>query len=369
MIQFSIARNDLLKPLQLVAGVVEKKQTMPVLANVLLVLEGDRLSLTGTDKEIEIVAHIKLSEPAQNGEVTVPARKFLDIVRSLPESAQIKLTAAEDKVELKTSRSRFSLSTLPASDYPSVGQVQGRCEFNMEVPALKRLLDRTAFAMAHQDVRYYLNGMLWELDAAHFRTVATDGHRLAMATFSMEAGVDHRTQVILPRKAVQELSRLLSDEKEGSVSVVIGDKQAVIATQSIAFTSNLIEGKFPDYINVIPKGVKHQVTGNRAALKEAFSRAAILSNDKYRGVRLQFNDNVLIVTANNPEQDEAEEQAEVNYSGEALDVGFNVNYLVDVINVLQGEEVQLSFVNADSSVLVDEITGSEVAYVIMPMRL
>ncbi len=367
--KFSVTREALLKPLQLVAGVVERRQTLPVLSNVLINLKGDTLSLTGTDLEVELVGQLKLASSGQDGDITVPARKLLDICRSLPDAANINFSVENQKVTLKSGKSRFTLSTLPASDFPSVESSPGALELSLEQLQLKRLIDRTAFSMAQQDVRYYLNGMLFELKPDHVRAVATDGHRLAMCTCLVTTPAQNTPHhAILPRKGVMELLRLLGDGAD-QVRLVFGSNHIRAFLPDFTFTSKLVDGKFPDYDRVLPKGGDKVVVGNRAELKQAFNRTAILSNEKYRGVRLILSDNTLTMVANNPEQEEAEEQVAVSYSGPALEIGFNISYLAEVMGILSEDSAKLTFLDANSSVLLEEAEQGDSLYVVMPMRL
>jgi DNA polymerase-3 subunit beta len=366
--KFTISRDALLKPLNLVAGVVERRQTLPILANVLLVLEGDHLSLTGTDLEVELVGRVQLAGAGDSGEVTVPARKLVDICKSLPEGADIDFTVQDNKVTVKSGRSRFTLSTLPAREFPNVEDSMGTHQFTVKQGQLKRLIDRTGFAMAQQDVRYYLNGMLWEIRDKHLRVVATDGHRLAMCTLSGKIDASDDTQVILPRKGVLELARLLLED-DADIAIVIGSNHIRATTQHFTFTSKLVDGKFPDYQRVLPRSPDKIVLGSRTDLRQAFTRTAILSNEKYRGVRLKLTSNTLDIVANNPEQEEAEEAVAVDYQGDSLEVGFNVSYLLDVLGVLSGEQVKLSLSDPNSSALLEESDADDSLYVVMPMRL
>lgn len=366
--KFSVSREAIIKPLQLVAGVVERRQTLPVLANVLVVLEGNQLSLTGTDLEVEIVGRVTLLEDFGSGEVTVPAKKFVDIVRSLPDGSNVTFSLDDQKVTIKSGRSRFTLSTLPASEFPSVEQGDQDLSLSCEQKEVKRLIDRTSFSMAQQDVRYYLNGMLWEVRPDALRVVATDGHRLAMCTRSVTTSAVDVRQAILPRKGVIELSRLLSDTDD-TVDLTFGSTHIRASTTEYTFTSKLVDGKFPDYERVLPKGGDKIVLGDRDELKRAFARTAILSNEKYRGVRLLLESGSLTIVANNPEQEEAEDQVGVEYSGDSLEVGFNVSYLQDVTNVLSTEKIKLILSDSNSSVLLQEPEGSDSSYVVMPMRL
>ncbi len=370
--KFTISRDSLLKPLNLVAGVVEKRQTLPVLANVQLVLDGNgQLSLTGTDLEVELVGRVTLAEGAESeaGEITVPAKKLVDICKALPDGSELNFLLDDQKLVIKSGRSRFQLSTLSASDFPAVEQGAGGQRFSLKQGDLKHLIERTSFAMAQQDVRYYLNGMLFELSAGCLRVVATDGHRLAMATFnSDEIAVEGQSQVILPRKGVVELARLLMKEDEVA-EVVVGSNHIQVVTTDFTFTSKLIDGKFPDYDRVLPRNSTKVVLGSRSGLREAFARTAILSNEKYRGIRMVLSSGNLQIVANNPEQEEAEETVAVDYEGDSLEIGFNVSYLLDVLTAIDGETVQFSLSDANSSALIQESEKGDCQYVVMPMRL
>lgn len=366
--RFVIAREALLKPLNLVAGVVERRHTLPVLANVLLQLEDGQLSLTGTDLEVELVGRVAVDEADADGEVTVPARKFLDICKSLPEHSSLEIISEQQRVVLKSGRSRFTLSTLPASEFPNIEDKLTGQAFELLQGDLKRLLDHTMFAMAQQDVRYYLNGMLWEMQGDDFKVVATDGHRLAMATLEGAAPTGEDRQVILPRKGVIELGRLLQ-EKDQNIHILVGNAHLRATTRDFTFSSKLVDGKFPDYQRVLPRNTDKQLQGDREDLRAALARAAILSNEKYHGVRLQMADNELKIVANNPEQEEAEETVSVDYDFPSLEIGFNVSYLLDVMGVIPGETVRVSLSDANSSALIEDSASSESLYVVMPMRL
>jgi DNA polymerase-3 subunit beta len=311
---------------------------------------------------------VALEDAAEPGEITVPARKLMDICKSLPSDALIDIRVDEQKLLVKAGRSRFTLSTLPANDFPTVEEGPGSLTFNLVQSKLRRLIERTSFAMAQQDVRYYLNGMLIEVQTGILRAVATDGHRLAMC--SMEADIEHegKHQVIVPRKGILELARLLT-EQDGEVSIVLGQHHIRATTGEFTFTSKLVDGKFPDYERVLPRGGDKLVVADRQGLREAFSRTAILSNEKYRGIRLQLAAGLLKIQANNPEQEEAEEEIAVDYNGSALEIGFNVSYLLDVLGVMTTEQVRLILSDSNSSALVQEADNDDSAYVVMPMRL
>lgn len=365
--KFSIDRDSLLSALQLVTGVVERRQTLPVLSNVLVVAEAGRLEFTGTDLEVEIQAKaggVHVDEP---GSSTLPARKWLDICRSLPDGSDVQVSQDGEQAVLLSGRSRFTLATLPASEFPNVEGSQNLVSFSIEEGKLKSMIEKVAFSMAHQDVRYYLNGMLIERSAEHLRMVATDGHRLAMVTEPGGEGGE-TIQSILPRKGVMELARLLHDTDE-TVEVSIGTNHFRLQSDSMVFTSKLVDGKFPDYQRVIPRQGDKVILGSRDTLKGAFARASILSNEKYRGVRLQLEQGLLRITANNPEQEQAEEEVALDYDGGDLEIGFNVSYLIDAINVLGGQDVKISLSDSNSSALVEDPADETAQYVVMPMRL
>jgi DNA polymerase III subunit beta len=367
--KFTTNRETLLRPLQLVTGVVERRQTLPVLANLLVVAEDGRLSLTGTDLEVELVAVEAAGVSiTADGRSTIPARKLTDIWRSLPEGADVTVETDGDRAIVRSGRSRFTLATLPAADFPKVESGPGDLELELPQREFRRLLDQVSFSMAQQDVRFFLNGMLLEVTRDHTRTVATDGHRLALCTLPGGAGEGERFQVIVPRKGVLELGRLLSDGDE-SVSVHIGTNHLRVTLGTYALTTKLVDGKFPDYEKVIPRRAGHTVSGDRDALKQAFNRASILSNEKYRGVRLILDRDQLTIQANNPEQEEAEEVVAVDYAGDRMEIGFNVSYLQDVLNVLHTDQVHLSVADANSSALIEGAGNDGAVYVVMPMRL
>jgi DNA polymerase-3 subunit beta len=361
-------RENLLKPLQAVQGVVERRQTLPILANFLLTIKDGRLSITGTDMELELVASTELPD-AEAGEVTVPARKLVDICRSLPADAEIHLEVDGERAQVRSGRSRFTLATLPAVDYPSSDSLTGELRVTVKEGQLRRLLELTHFAMAHQDVRYYLNGLLLDIGEGLLRAVATDGHRLAIAEIPVETG-DTARQVIVPRKGISELLRLLGNG-DAEVTIDVGSNAIQITLPEVRLTSKLIDGKFPDYRRVVPKveDSDKTVVVDRERVRQALTRAAILSNDKYRAVRLCLEPNVLRVVANNPEQEEAEDEVEVVYEGEGLEIGFNVSYLIDALTALPGEEAEIHLGDSSSSCLITPKGEGDCQYVVMPMRL
>lgn len=365
--KFMIQRESFLKPLQQVIGVVERRQTLAVLANILLVADDTGISLTATDLEVELHARVAM-KVTRKGETTLPARKLFDICRTLPDQAMIDVELDQDRATLRSGKSRFVLATLPASEFPVIDDVAGLWNISVSQAQLKKLIEKTHFAMAQQDVRYYLNGLLLEVDGKELRAVATDGHRLALAEIAVETNATNLQQVIMPRKGIQELLRVLED-REAPAQILIGANHLRINLPETRFTSKLIDGKFPDYQKVIPKNNSKTILANRENLKQALTRTSILSNEKYRGVRLSLAQNALKIQSHNPEQEEAEEELEINYQGETLEIGFNVNYLLDAVNVLGGGEVQALMHDANSSCLLQAPNDPSCRYIVMPMRL
>lgn len=364
--KLSASREELLKPLQAVIGVVERRQTMPILANVLLAAKNDSVAITATDLEVELVASAAV-EVETAGEVTVPGRKLLDICRALPEAASISISQSGEKLNLKSGRSKFSLTTLPAAEFPTVEDINAGTSISVSQALLGRLLEKTHFSMAQQDVRYYLNGLLLETGGKTLRAVATDGHRLALCQAELDGSKLPEQQVIVPRKGVLELQRLMSGE--GDLEIGLGSNHIRIQLDGIRFTSKLIDGRFPEYDRVIPKDTSNKLSADREAFKGALQRTAILSNEKYRGIRLIIRDSGLVLQAHNPEQEEAEETLEIEYDGEEIEIGFNVNYLLDALGVIETDEVTLALVDSNSSCLLREPGNDDCKYVVMPMRL
>lgn len=364
--KLSATREDILTPVQNVIGVVERRQTLPVLSNVLLSARNDRLSVTGTDLEVELVSSVGLSVQTA-GEVTVPGRKFLDILRSLPEGAAVTLSTEGDRLVVRAARSRFTLSTLPAAEFPVVQEINAQQVLRLSQADFRKLIDRTHFSMAQQDVRYYLNGMLLESEGGKLRAVATDGHRLALCEANLLARVTGKQQVILPRKGVLELQRMLAEQ--GEVELSVGTNHVRCQIGDVRFTSKLIDGRFPEYGRVIPSNANRVIDADRGILKQSLSRTAILSNEKYRGIRLNIKPNLLTLQAHNPEQEEAEDQIEVGYAGEEIEIGFNVTYLLDALSVIDTDRVQIALTDSNSSCLITAATADGAKYVVMPMRL
>lgn len=365
--KFQIGRNLLLEALTSVIGVVERRQTLPILSNVLLMVEEERLTITATDLEIEMRATTSVQNLAP-GRATVPARKLYDICRGLPEGADIQIEATGDKAILKSSRSRYTLSCLRAEDFSSLDSPEAGEAVNISSSTLKRLIERTQFAMAQQDVRYYLNGTLFEIRADGFRTVATDGHRLALADHHDETGVEATRSLIVPRKAVLELLKLVNSA-DIPIRLLLGPGQLRVELDGVQLTTKLIDGRFPDYERVIPTNGDKRVTASRDLVRQALSRTAILSNEKFKGVRLALEAGRLTLQTHNPEHEEAEEVLEVDYDGEPLEIGFNVNYLLEALGALSSSEFILDLRNGESSGLIQATDDSNARYVVMPMRL
>ena len=363
----TIKRENLLGPLQQIIGAVERRQTLPILGNVLFKSTGGDLSLAATDLEIEMVANVT-ADAGDDFQTTVPARKLLDISRALPEDSAINFNIEETKISLTSGRSRFTLATLPAKDFPILDEIDVQQSFSIPQNQLKNLFDNTSFAMAQQDVRYYLNGILMEIDSNNIKLVATDGHRLALSKATLDTGVSEERQIIIPRKAVMELSRLL-DGSDSPAKCELSQNHLRVETSSLVFTTKLIDGKFPDYQRVIPVDGNRTMQVKRETLKQSMSRIAILSNEKYRGIRLTLSAGNLSIQANNPDQEEAEEELQVEYDEAEMEIGFNVTYLIDVLNVLGSEKVQIRFKDSNSSAIMSDNQDESSLYVVMPMRL
>lgn len=373
--KFSIGIDHLLPALQSVIGVVEKRQTLPILSNILVNISDGKFTITGTDLEVEITTIIPLEDTSINIDFTVPAKKLFDICKNLDAGILLNVELVDNKLILKAKKSRFTLITLPAENFPNLDPMSSSSEFSISQHDLKFVIDATQFSMANQDVRYYLNGLLFEIYNEELRTIATDGHRLAFSyvaslTNLINIPKDTTQQLIVPRKAITELNRLLSDTDE-IINVSISASHLNIIFKHLSFTTKLIDGRFPDYQRVIPATelcTKNIIT-DRQVLRQSLSRIAVLSTEKYKAARLEFSENHLLAVVHNPEQEEAEEHIVIEYSGEDFSIGFNVGYLVDALNAVKEDQVTLSLTDSNSSCLISGLNNDSVKYVVMPMRL
>ena len=364
---FNIKRSVLLPCLQCVSGNVERRQTLPILSNLLLEIKPNSISLTASDMEVELVVHVE-AKLDQRTRLTLPAKKILDICRALPEDSTLEFDIQNEKALIKSGKSRFTLATLPAQEYPVIDITDEAVDFSLSHEKLTNLLTNTQFAMAQQDVRYYLNGLLLEVADKSIKAVATDGHRLAFDETDIKKSSEETRQVIVPRKGVTELIRLLQTS-ENEANVKISKNHIQITSDNLSFTSKLIDGKFPDYQRVIPELRETVLTANREELKNSLARAAILSNEKYRGVKVGFSKDSLRILAHNPEKEEAEVEVGVTYQGEEMEIGFNVNYIIDALSAIKTEKVILSVLNPNSSCLIIPEQKAQCQYVVMPMKL
>ncbi len=376
--RFKIARDKLLAPLQTVSSVVERRATLPILSNVLLRFGNDRLTLTGTDMEIEMSAWTDL--PGLEGfSTTLPAKKFVDICRSLPDGAEVELNFEDGRANIRSGRSRFALSTLPPVNFPSTdnggfdGLADGEGDeqwhsYQLQQSQLKRLFDRVAFSMAHQDVRYFLNGLLLELDGDQLRSIATDGHRLALCRLPASQPLGDKRQALIPRKAITELGRLLSDS-ENPCRLAISDNHIRVDLDGLRFISKLIDGRFPDYERAIPRSNDQFFLAQRDSLRQALQRTAVLASESQFGVRLNLEENHLRMQMHNADQDEALEELEVEYCGNPIEIGFNISYLLDVVNAIKNDRLSVAIANSNSSALIQAEGDDSAIYVVMPMRL
>lgn len=365
--KFTIVRENLLTPLQHVIGVIERRQTLPILSHVLIKLAGNRLDMTGTDLEMQLVTQAVV-ESGQDGETTVPARKLLDICRLLPDQSIVSIDCRQDRFVIQCGRSRFSLSTLPASNYPEFDASALETQLTISSRLLHKAMAKTVFAMAQQDVRYYLNGLMLEVGNGILRTVSSDGHRLALYEEALESDCAAPRQVIVPRKGVMELHRLIGDEEQ-PVTLQISPNNVRLFLGDLRFSAKLIEGRFPDFQRLVPRDVSRVMTVHKDDFRAALTRVAILSNEKYKGVSLEVDHGVMHLSAQNPEHEEAEEDLEVRLEGDGFVVGFNAAYLLDAINNIDSDEVKLSFPDAITSCLIEDLDDQRFKFIVMPMRL
>lgn len=373
--KFSIGIDDFLPAIQSVIGVVEKRQTLPILSNILVNVSNGNFTITGTDLEVEITTVIAIEDKSLTFDFTVPAKKIFDICKNLDPGVILNFELTDNKLILKSKKSRFTLIILSAENFPNLDPMTSSSEFSISQRDLKFLIDSTQFSMANQDVRYYLNGLLFEIFNEELRTIATDGHRLAYAcigtlTNPINISKDSTQQLIVPRKAITELNRLLSDSDD-RINISISSSHMNIVFEHLGFTTKLIDGRFPDYQRVIPATelCTKNIIADRLILKQSLARIAVLSTEKYKAARLEFGVNNLIAVVHNPEQEEAEEHLSIEYTGEEFSIGFNVGYLVDALNAVKEDQVTLSLTDANSSCLISGLNNDSVKYVVMPMRL
>ena len=368
--KFTTDRETLLKPLLIVRGVIEQRQTLPVLSNILISARDGALAFTATDSEVELEARVAVDDWS-GGEITVPARKFIDICQALPGRAKVEFELDEgNRAHIRSGRSRFTLTTIQSSDFPTTDEIVDESEFVIAQNELKRLIDLTQFAMARQDVRYYLNGLLLEVTPQQVKAVATDGHRLAVAQFDTVTGMEESKSIIVPRKGVLELARLLTAE-DVELRVRVGTNAVQMVVDDVRFSSKLIDGRFPDYGRVIPDAERcdKRLSMDRESLRQCLVRTSVLSSDKHRTVRLTLGAGTLKVAANNPEQETAEDELEIEYAGEDLDIGFNVSYVIDALATLPSETADIFLTDSSSSCLIQPHGRSNCQFVVMPMRL
>src|SRR5450631_3839544 len=372
MIVLKTAQERVLNALQAVAGIVERRHTLPILANVLIRKTGPNIELTTSDLEIQVRTRAELGGDAGNFATTVGARKLIDILRSMPADQIVTLSASQNKLTLQGGKSRFTLQTLPSDDFPLVQEsADFGPMFSVPQKVLKTLINQVHFAMAVHDIRYYLNGILFVAEGKSLTLVATDGHRLALAQATLDAEIP-KQEVILPRKTVLELQRLLRDDKDdedGRIEMRFAGNQAKFSFSGMEFVTKLVEGKFPDYNRVIPKNHKNIVTLGRAPLLASLQRAAILTSEKFKGVRVNLEPGTLRIASSNAEQEEAKEELEIDYSGDTIEIGFNVTYLIDALTNMSQDMVTVELQDTNSSALITVPEQAGFKYVVMPMRI
>ena len=368
MIVLKATQEKVLSALQSVAGIVERRHTLPILANVMIRKTGSQIQLTTSDLEIQIRTSAVLDGDAGNFTTTVGARKLIDILRTMPSDQSVSLESSQNKLILKGGKSRFTLQSLPAEDFPLVQEAANFGPvFSVPQKTLKALLSQVSFAMAVHDIRYYLNGILFVAEGKQLSLVATDGHRLAFSSATLDVEVP-RQEVILPRKTVLEMQRLLSD-KEGAIEMQFAGNQAKFSFEGMEFVTKLVEGKFPDYNRVIPKNHKNIITLGRTTLLASLQRTAILTSEKFKGVRLNIEPGTLRVASNNAEQEEAVDELDIDYAGDAIEIGFNVTYLIDALTNMAQDMVKIELADSNSSALLTIPADAAFKYVVMPMRI
>ena len=368
MIVLKATQEKVLGALQAVAGIVERRHTLPILANVLIRKEGSQVELTTSDLEIQVRTTAELDGDSGSFATTVGARKLIDILRSMPADQTVSLSASQNKLTLQGGKSRFTLQTLPSDDFPLVQEAADFGPmFSVPQKTLKALINQVHFAMAVHDIRYYLNGILFVAEGKSLTLVATDGHRLALAQATLDVEIP-KQEVILPRKTVLELQRLLKDE-DTAIEMRFAGNQAKFVFSGMEFVTKLVEGKFPDYNRVIPKNHKNAVTLGRAPLLASLQRAAILTSEKFKGVRVNIEPGTLRIASSNAEQEEAKEELEIDYGGDSIEIGFNVTYLIDALTNMSQEMVKIELQDTNSSALITVPEQVGFKYVVMPMRI
>ena len=369
MIVLKATQDKLLSVLQSVSGIVERRHTLPVLANVLIRKTGKALQLTTSDLEIQIRTTAEMDGDSGDFTTTVGARKLIDILRTMPSDQTVSLESSQSKLILKGGKSKFTLQTLPAEDFPLVQEAASFGPvFSVPQKTLKQLLSQVSFAMAVHDIRYYLNGILFVAEGKQLSLVSTDGHRLAFASATLDTDVPNKQEVILPRKTVLEMQRLLSDA-DGAIDMQFANNQAKFSFGGMEFVTKLVEGKFPDYNRVIPKGHRNNLTLGRQALLSCLQRTAILTSEKFKGVRLTLEPGALRVVCNNTEQEEATDEIEIDYDGDTVEIGFNISYLIDALTNMEQEMVKIEVTDSNSSALITIPEDNNFKYVVMPMRI
>ncbi len=368
--KLTISKESLLEQLTHVVGAVEKKHTSKILENILIQVTEDKLQMVGTDLEIEMSSTID-NQSESAGKITAPARKLFDICKALPNDSFILLETQEGRLFIKGARSKFELSTLPAEDYPLLDDIPIKQEVSIPENKLKSLMEKVSFSMANQDVRYYLNGLLFEFSDNLITAVSTDGHRLALSKFKSDIDKNNNPEfkIIIPRKGILELSRLLDASSEIAVNLQISDNHLRVYKDNIRFTSKLIDGKYPDYKAAIPSNSSYSIELDREQFRDTLARVAILSNEKFKGIRLGFKEGIMSLHSNNPDNETAEEEIDINYSGESFEIGFNVTYLLEAVNHLEGNTIFLNLSSPDTSALLHSKDDENTHYVVMPIRL
>ena len=365
---FYITKEEVVKSINLTLGVVEKRQTLPILSNVLFEVDESSLKLTATDLESEISTTSTISNFKSGGKITAPARKLSDLCRLMPDLAEIHFYLDGDNLKIETESGKYNLSTLPSEDFPVFETEDAQSQINISSQNLKNLISKTSFAMGNQDWRHYLNGLYMMIDDKVITTVATDAHRLAMATSSLNEASSESTSGIVPRKSINEIGKLVGDESE-NVVIQLGQTSIAANVSGTTFVSKLIEGKFPDYEQVIPSGESSLLVVDRKNFSESLSRVSVLSSEKYKGVRIITKKDSLNISANNPEKEQGEENLSCEYQGEEIDIAFNVNYLQEILSTIDSEKIEINFFGSEKSCLITDPNSENLKYVVMPLLI